>query len=231
MHFKAILPALKYTHLYTMTMPSTVFVFICIATQGMSQIVRLSNCSICDETFRVVSSCPANAKDYTKASKRCSPYRVSSHKQYELHCVRNTRRTKLIEVCAVPSRLFGYCPQYDSVGHVIQMDLSVECNATSGLIYYNSSDSFLCNTICFQLELKTTTENNNTQQSVTDTPDNKKNKMPTSKNENGTLVIVAVSFPLIIIICVYIYWYKKRRHKDEDDPEALDLRDLEDNLN
>ena len=67
----------------------------------------LVNCRICHDTLKTVSSCPSNVKEYEKASKICFSACNSTNTVYNYHCVRNSYKTKLIEVCAVSKLLFG----------------------------------------------------------------------------------------------------------------------------
>ena len=67
----------------------------------------LTDCRICHDTLKTVSSCPSNVEEYEKASKKCVSACISTNTVYNYHCVRNAYKTKLIEVCAVSKLLFS----------------------------------------------------------------------------------------------------------------------------
>lgn len=105
---------------------------------------------VCEETEKIVSSCQL---DKNMISKKCTEACGDFEGLYEYHCMRDSQKTNFIEICAIPKRLFDYCPEYDRKGKRIQMDISTFCNSShTSQRYYNSSDISFCDpNRCLQL--------------------------------------------------------------------------------
>lgn len=100
---------------------------------------------ICAETVSVVSHCPIANEYHYIASQRCVGVCGDSEGRYKYHCMQDSSKTVFMEMCAIPKLLFDYCPQYDRVGQLIQIDISTYCNSSHIDGHYLSSDGFLCN--------------------------------------------------------------------------------------
>lgn len=111
---------------------------------------------VSSRTVAYVSKCPS-VSEYWKSATRCNNYCGSSFIQNETcahmyHCMRDSLKRNLVEFCAYPKILFGYCPEYDPVGQVIQKDTDTLCNSSSSQKYYNSSDLYFCDPDCFKID-------------------------------------------------------------------------------
>lgn len=109
---------------------------------------------VCAETEKIVSRCPTALEfDQIMILRKCFGVCGDLKGHYKYHCVRDSLKENFIEICAIPKRLFDYCPEYDRIGQQIQMDISTLCNTThSSRRYYDSSDISFCNPDnCLQL--------------------------------------------------------------------------------
>uniref|UniRef100_A0A8W8JAQ4 Uncharacterized protein n=1 Tax=Magallana gigas TaxID=29159 RepID=A0A8W8JAQ4_MAGGI len=61
---------------------------------------------ICAETVSVVSHCPIANEYHSVASQRCVGVCGDSEGRYKYHCMRDSSKTVLMEMCAIPKRLF-----------------------------------------------------------------------------------------------------------------------------
>lgn len=106
-------------------------------------------------TLNSVSGCPNVSEYYKRATDKCAEVCTSNIQDgiCSYHCMRDSYKTGLVEFCAKPKFLFGYCPEYDPIGRTIQKDIYTPCNSSdSSQIYYSSSDLFFCDqSNCLQL--------------------------------------------------------------------------------
>lgn len=99
---------------------------------------------------KIVTSCPKSKEEWDIAAfnKNCSKLAAVAktknctikEKQPEYHCVFNSLRNKLLEVCADKRIIFGYCTEFNEFGGVIQNHYPVPCEKCNGS--YNSSDAY-----------------------------------------------------------------------------------------
>lgn len=74
---------------------------------------------VCRETVTEVSECPSNNNENEKrATEICSKACGNSKGDinYKYHCMPDSTRKYLIEMCAIPEYLFDFCPTYDRRG-------------------------------------------------------------------------------------------------------------------
>lgn len=86
---------------------------------------------------KFVTSCPKSKEEWDIAAlkKNCSKLAAVAKtknctikdKQPEFHCVFNSLRNKLLEVCADKRIIFGYCTEFNEVGGLIQNHYPVPC--------------------------------------------------------------------------------------------------------
>nr|XP_034335306.1 uncharacterized protein LOC105328989 [Crassostrea gigas] len=121
---------------------------------GSGQPEHQGHSEIYPSTLNVVSNCPS-IEEYVQRSLAncavvCGSYIQDENCAY--HCMRDSSKTKLVEFCAKPKPLFGFCPEYDPVDQTIQKDTDTLCNSTFYQNYYNSSDIYYCDpNNCLQL--------------------------------------------------------------------------------
>lgn len=61
---------------------------------------------VCEETEKIVSSCP-RASELDQLIIKCSEVCGDFEGQYKHHCMRDSLKTNLFALCAIPKRLFG----------------------------------------------------------------------------------------------------------------------------
>lgn len=110
---------------------------------------------IYQHTLRTVSRCP-NVSDYLqRATDKCAEVCKNNIQDggCSYHCMRDSYKTSLVEFCAKPKLLFGYCPEYDPIGRTIQKDIFTRCKPSyPSQEFYRSSDLFFCDRdVCQQL--------------------------------------------------------------------------------
>lgn len=110
---------------------------------------------IYQHTLRTVSHCPSVSDYIQRARDKCAEVCTNNiqHDRCSYHCMRDSYKTSLVEFCAKPKSLFGYCPEYDPIGQRIQKDIYTPCNPSdSSKILYSSSNLFFCDPgNCLQL--------------------------------------------------------------------------------
>lgn len=116
---------------------------------------------ICSETVTKVSECLNDTREYEK-SEKCSKACENSTERdhlFKYHCMWDSTHRELLEMCATPKFLFGYCPAYDLKGQQIQKDESRPCNTTSSRTFYRSDELFFCDlTNCLDSFTSTTSD-------------------------------------------------------------------------
>lgn len=103
---------------------------------------------------KIVTSCPKSKEEWDIAAlkKNCSKLAAVAktknctikEKQPEFHCVFNSLRNKLLEVCADKRIIFGYCTEFNEFGGLIQNHYPVPCEKVSPKCIgsYYSSDAY-----------------------------------------------------------------------------------------
>lgn len=130
---------------------------------------------ICTETVTEVSECLSDTSEYEKrASEKCSKACKNSTErgnQFKYHCMWDSTHRVLLEMCATPKLLFGFCPAYDLKGPQIQKDKSRPCNTSSSRAYYYSDELFFCDlTNCLESPTSTTSDSPSETTDMTTTP-------------------------------------------------------------
>lgn len=162
---------------------------------------------VCTETVTEVSECPSNANENEKrateiCSKECGNSKGDIN--YKYHCMPDSTRKYLIEMCAVPEYLFDYCPAYDRRGQQIQKDESRPCNTTSSRTYYNSTELFFCDlTNCLD-------------SFVSEKPEMTTTQMPDGESWYLHLIWVAI-VPIVLIIGLIFLLRKRQQRKESSD--------------
>lgn len=168
---------------------------------------------ICTETVTKVSDqCPSDTSEYEKlASEKCSKACENSTErgnQFKYHCMWDSTHRELLEMCATPKLLFGYCPAYDQKGQRIQKDESRPCNTTSSRTYYNSDELFFCDlTNCLESPTSATSD------SPSEIPDMTRTQM--SDGEISYLHLIWVAVVAIGLNIGFIFWKCKRQQSRE----------------
>ncbi|XP_062596081.1 uncharacterized protein LOC134257486 [Saccostrea cucullata] len=107
------------------------------------------------ETMKVVASCPSNEdeKKQFATNKNCERYWnlykhqcIEDHLKFQYHCVINNYRNETIEVCAIKTKIYGYCTEFNVVGGIIQNHLGYDCTKFDPPCKdnYTSTDAYLC---------------------------------------------------------------------------------------
>lgn len=107
-------------------------------------------CQATVNDVKIVTSCPKSKEEWDIAAlnKNCSKLAAVAktknctikEKQPEYHCVFNSLRNKLLEVCADKRFIFGYCTEFNELGGVIQNHYQVPCEKCNDSYY--SSDAY-----------------------------------------------------------------------------------------
>lgn len=106
------------------------------------------DCQATVNDVKVVTSCPKSKEEWDIAAlkKNCSKLEAVAktknctikEKQPEFHCLFNSLRNKLLEVCADKRIIFGYCTEFNEVGGIIQNHYTVPCEK----VYPKCKDSY-----------------------------------------------------------------------------------------
>lgn len=112
------------------------------------------DCQKAVNEVKIVTSCPKSKEEWDIAAvkKNCSKLAAVAktknctikEKQPEYHCVFNSLRNKLLEVCAEKRIIFGYCTEFNEVGGLIQNHYPAPCKRVfpkCNNVYY-SSDAY-----------------------------------------------------------------------------------------
>lgn len=165
---------------------------------------------VCTETVTKVSECPNNANEYEKrATEICTKACGNSMgiNKYKYHCMLDSTRKYLIEMCAIPEYLFDFCPAYDRRGKQIQKDESRPCNTSSSRTYYNSTELFFCDlTNCLDSFVSSPSEK----------PEMTTTQMPDGESWYLHLIWVAI-VPIVLIIGLIFLLRKRKKRKESSD--------------
>lgn len=175
-----------------------------IATWSIGSMMKKEAGHVCEETEKIVSSCP-RASELDQLIIKCSEVCGDFEGQYKHHCMRDSLKTNLFALCAIPKRLFDYCPEYDRKGKRIQIDMSTSCKVSR---YYISSDISLCDPDrCLQLiEKRVNTTGTNITKEATAYNEGGKHKDWMSQNWY-------ILFPSILVIALLSSILSVKIHK------------------
>lgn len=169
---------------------------------------------ICTETVIKVSECLSDTSEFEKwASEKCSKACENSSErgyQFKYHCMWDSTHRELLEMCATPKLLFGFCPAYDLKGPQIQKDKSRPCKTSSSRTYYNSDEMFFCDlTNCLESPTSTTS----------DRPSEKPDMSTTQMSDGGSwhhhLLWIPAIIAVISLIIGLIIFIRKRQQSSE----------------
>lgn len=170
----------------------------------------VSTSKVCTETVTGVSECPSNAIEYEKrATEICSKACGNSKGDinYKYHCMPDSTRKYLIEMCAIPEYLFDFCPAYDRRGQQIQKDESRPCITTSSRTYYNSTELFFCDlTNCLDSFVSSPSEK----------PEMTTTQMPDGASWYLHLIWVAIVSIVLIIGLIFLLCKRQQRKESSD---------------
>lgn len=176
-----------------------------------SPLVRTSQ--VCKETVTYVSECPSNVKEYEKrATEKCNKACGNSKRdiKYKYHCMVDSTHEHLIEMCAIPEYVFGYCLAYDLKGPQIQKDRSRRCNTSSSRTYYNSDELFFCDlTNCLDSFTSTTSD------SPSEKPEMTTTQMPDGESWHHHLIWILAALAVISLIIGLMFFRRKRQQSSE----------------
>lgn len=167
---------------------------------------------ICTETVTKVSECLSDSSEFEKlASEKCSKACENSSErgyQFKYHCMWDSTHRELLEMCATPKLLFGYCPAYDQKGQRIQKDEFRPCSTTSSRTYYSSDELFFCDlTNCLESPTSTTSD------SPSEKPEMTTTQMPDGESWLHHLIwiaaIAAIAVISLIVGLMFFIWKKQ----------------------
>lgn len=166
---------------------------------------------VCTETVTEVSECPGNANEYVKRATEICTKACGNSKgdiKYKYHCMLDSTRKYLIEMCAIPEYLFDFCPAFDKLGEHIQKDESRPCNTSSSRTYYNSTELFFCDlTNCLDSFTSTSSD------SPSEKPEMTTTQIP--DGESWYLHLIWVAIVSIVLIIGLIFLLRKRQQRKE----------------
>lgn len=173
---------------------------------------------VCNETVTRVSECPySNTSEYKKwASEKCFEACGNSEGdiKYKYHCMLDSTYEELLEFCAIPKYLFGFCPAYDLKGQQIQKAESRPCNTTSSRTYYNSSELFFCDlTNCLESPTSTLSD------SPSETTDMTTTRIPDGESWHHSLWIAGIALVGLIIGLIFFIWKRQKSSELSDFPQ------------
>lgn len=172
------------------------------------------SCQKAVNDVKIVTSCPKSKEEWDIAAlkKKCSKLAAVAktknctikEKQPEFHCVFNSLRNKLLEVCADKRIIFGYCTEFNEFGGLIQNHYPVPCEKVSPKCIgpYYSSDAYKYQG-CYELVKQT-------QNSTDLDPGNPKLGNETRFSFSITITVTFASI-LLCGLAVTILLYCKRR--------------------
>nr|XP_034331591.1 uncharacterized protein LOC117690877 [Crassostrea gigas] len=162
---------------------------------------------VCTETETEVSECPSNANEYEKRATELCAEACGNSKidiKYKYHCMLDSTRKYLIEMCAISEYVFDYCLAYHRRGQQIQKDESRRCNTSSSRTFYNSSEYFFCDlTNCLDSFVSSPSEK--PEMTTTQMPD----------GESWYLHLIWVALVSIVLIIGLIFLLRKRQQRKE----------------
>lgn len=181
---------------------------------------------------KIVTSCPKSKEEWDIAAlkKNCSKLAAVAktknctikEKQPEFHCVFNSLRNKLLEVCADKRIIFGYCTEFNEFGGLIQNHYPVPCEKVSPKCIgsYYSSDAYKYQG-CYELVKQT-------QNSTDLDPGNPKLGNETRFSFSITITVTFASILLCGLAVTIVLFCKRRRElpkKEIDLEEHQSLMD------
>lgn len=169
---------------------------------------------ICTETVTKVSECLSDTSEFEKwASEKCSKACENSSErgyQFKYHCMWDSTHRELLEMCATPKLLFGYCPAYDLKGQQIQKDESRPCKTSSSRTYYNSDEMFFCDlTNCLESPTSTTSD------SPSETTDMTMTQIPDGESWHHHLIWILAALAVISLIIGLMFFIRKKQQSSE----------------
>lgn len=169
---------------------------------------------ICTETVTKVSECLSDTSEYEKrASEKCSKACENSTErgnQFKYHCMWDSTHRELLEMCATPKLLFGFCPAYDLKGQQIQKDESRPCSTNSFRTYYISSELFFCDlTNCLESPTSTTSD------SPSETTDMTMTQIHDGESWHHHLIWILAALAVISLIIGLTFFIRKRQQGSE----------------
>lgn len=164
---------------------------------------------ICTETVNKVSECLSDTSEFEKwASEKCSKACKNSTErgnQFKYHCMWDSTHRELLEMCATPKLLFGFCPAYDQKGQQIQKDESRPCYSSSSRSFYISSELFYCDlTNCLESPTSTTSD------SPSEKPEMTTTQMPDGESWLHHLIWIAAIAVISLIVGLMFFIWKKQ---------------------
>lgn len=189
---------------------------------------------VCAETENIVSSCHvASELDQKMIPRKCSEVCGDFEGLYEYHCMRDSLKTNFIAICAIPKRLFDYCPEYDRKGKRIQMDMTTTCNIPhTSPRYYNSSDISFCDPKrCLKLiEKRVNTTGTNITKEVP--PNNEGGNHQNWISKNWYYVLLSVLGIVLLLLCVKFRKILSRKNSTIDkDKKRRKLQEIDNLIN
>lgn len=168
---------------------------------------------ICTETVTKVSECLSDTSEFEKwASEKCSKACENSSErgyQFKYHCMWDSTHRELLEMCATPKLLFGFCPAYDLKGQQIQKDESRPCKTSSSRTYYNSDEMFFCDlTNCLESPTSTTSDSPSETTDIT-------TQIPDGESSHHHLIWILAALAVISLIIGLIFFIQKRQQSSE----------------
>lgn len=167
---------------------------------------------ICSETVTKVSECLNDTSEYEK-SEKCSKACENSTERgflFKYHCMWDSTHRELLEMCAIPKLLFGFCPAYDLKGQQIQKDESRPCKTSSSRTYYKSDELFFCDlTNCLDSFARTTSD------SPSEKPDMSTKQMPDWESWHHLLIWILAALAAISLIIGLFFLIRKIRQSTE----------------
>lgn len=164
----------------------------------------------CTDTVKIVQRCPeASEVDQEMIIRKCFGVCGDFKGSYKYHCVRDSLKTNFIELCAIPKRLFVYCPEYELIGQIIQMDISTLCNTNhSSQTYYDSSDMSFCDPDnCLQLY-----ENKVNTTRATEVTTNNEGAKHNWTSRKWYSILIPTLLGIAILIAILCAIYRKRKY-------------------
>ncbi|XP_062622069.1 uncharacterized protein LOC134283567 [Saccostrea cucullata] len=115
-----------------------------------------------NEFVKRVKKCPSNKQEWERAVKksRCELMSRSYENIYNYHCLKDEWLDNCIEVCAPSIVIIGHCPEYNTVGDLIQENFLLDCTKFTVPCpkVYNSTDIYKYQE-CYEITTETLVEN------------------------------------------------------------------------
>lgn len=183
------------------------FMILLLAT--LSLIVKV-NGNVCTETVNAVPHCPNASENHQRTIRKCSRVCQQYKREYEYHCMSDSSKTGFFEFCAIPKKLFGTCPVYDTVGQRIQFDPTTRCTLNPSKGYYLSSKVSSCDPgYCLQIQehAKSVKSSESIPKFVNlteTTTTNTANSNIGSYHPNQTTITIATLVSSVLVLCIFV---------------------------